>query len=76
MDGLRIESKFMRSIVSKLVKKAIAKKTGYKVDIQINALSVDVTDGRTYIHVNADAQINNDEFKKFVKIIESEEDEL
>lgn len=74
MDVLRIEGKLMKTIVSKLVKTAIAKKTGYKVDIQINSLSINVADEKTNIHVNADAQINNNEFKKFVRLIESEEE--
>ena len=54
MDELKIKSGFMRGVVSKLVEKAIHKKFGYKVDIQINDVDVVVTDGKAHIHLNAD----------------------
>lgn len=69
MDELKIKSGFMRGIVSKLVAKAIHKKFGYKVDIQINDIDVVVTDGKARVHLNADGEIDSNEFKKFTKFI-------
>lgn len=70
MDELKIKSVFMRGVVSKLVEKAIHKKFGYKVDIQINDVDVVVTDGKAHIHLNADGEIDSNEFKKFTKFID------
>lgn len=69
MDELKIKSGFMRGIASKLVAKAIHKKFGYKVDIQINDIDVVVTDGKAHVHLNADGEIDSNEFKKFTKFI-------
>jgi hypothetical protein len=70
VDELKIKSGFMRGVVSKLVEKAIHKKFGYKVDIQINDIDVVVTDGKAHIHLNADGEIDSNEFKKFTKFID------
>lgn len=36
MDEMKIGSKFMKTLVAKLVKRTVKKKTGYDVDIQLN----------------------------------------
>ena len=74
MDELRISTKFMRGIVSKLLSKMLYKKLGYKIDIQLNDINVKVDEGVTRIHLNADAEMENNEFKKFLKFVENEED--
>ena len=48
---------------------AIAKKTGYKVDIRLNELDVKVIDGEANIATNLEVKINNDEFMKIIKTI-------
>ena len=71
MDALKLNlsTKFMKGIVTKLIAKAIYKKFGYKVDIQLNEIGIEVTGGKAYIHLDADAEINNDELVKIVKSI-------
>lgn len=71
MDELKmnLSSKFMRGIVTKIISKAIYKKTGYKVEIDLNNINVEVVNGKAYIHVDADAAIDNDELMKIVKNI-------
>lgn len=64
---LRLTTKFMRGIVSKLLAKMIYKKTGYKVDIQINDLDINVIDGETKISTNVEAKIDSKEFMKIIK---------
>lgn len=73
MDELKITSKFMRAVLSKLIKVAIYKKFGYKIDIQINEINVTSNDGNTHVHLNVDGDIDSDTFKKFTKIIESDD---
>lgn len=64
---LRLTTKFMRGIFSKLLAKMIYKKTGYKVDIQINDLDINVIDGETKISTNVEAKIDSKEFMKIIK---------
>ena len=59
----------MRGVISKLLGVMINKKLGYKVDIQLNDLQITSIEGRTHIHVNADAEIDENEFKKITKVI-------
>lgn len=67
---LRLSTRFMRNLVSKLIAKAIYKKFGYKVDIQLNDLDISVIDGETNINTNVEVKINNSEFMKIMKSIE------
>ena len=43
MDELKmnLSSKFMRGIVTKIISKAVYKKTGYKVEIDLNNINVE-----------------------------------
>lgn len=71
MDELKLNlsSKFMRGIVTKLIAKAIYKKTGYKIDVELNSINVEVVDGKAHIHADVDAEIDNNELKKIVSAI-------
>lgn len=64
---LRLTTKFMRNIVSKILAKMIYKKTGYKVDIQLNDLDISVVDGETKLNANVEAKIDSKEFMKIIK---------
>ena len=66
---LKLSTKFMRGIVAKLIAKMIYKKTGYKVDIQLNELDISVVDGDTRISANVEAKLSSNEFVKIVKSI-------
>ena len=71
MDELKLNlsSKLMRGIVTKLISKAVYKKTGYKIGIELNNINVEVINGKAHIHVNANAEIDNDELMKIVRTI-------
>ena len=71
MDELKLNlsSKFMRGIVTKLIAKAIYKKTGYKIGVELNSINVEVVNGKTHIHADVDAEIDNEELMKIVKTI-------
>jgi hypothetical protein len=64
---VKLSTKFMRNIVSKLIAKAIYKKYGYKIDIQLNDLDISVIDGDTTINTNVEVKLDNKEFMKIVK---------
>lgn len=66
---LKLSTKFMRGIASKLIAKAISKKLGCKVDIQLNDLDISVVDGETKINTNVELKMDSDEFMKLMKSI-------
>lgn len=67
--NMKLSTKFMRGIVSKLISKAIYKKIGYKVDIQLNDLDISMLNGETKILTNVEVKVNSDEFMKIMKTI-------
>lgn len=71
MDEMKVKltTKFMRNIVSKLIAKAIYKKYGYKVNIQLNDLDISVIDGDTKLTTNVEVTLDNKEFMKIVKSV-------
>lgn len=66
---LKVSTMFMRNLVAKLIARAIGKKFGCKVNIQLNDLDVSVIDGETNISTNVELKMESKEFVKFVKSI-------
>ena len=66
---LKLSTKFMRNIVSKLLSKMIYKKTGYKVDVYLNDLDIEVVDGDATVGANVELKVNSNEFMKIMKSI-------
>lgn len=66
---LKLSTKFMRGIVSKLIAKAVYKKYGYKIDIQLKELDINVIDGDATINTNVEVKVSSDEFMKIIKDI-------
>lgn len=71
MDEMRIKlgTNFMKGIVSKLISRYIFKKTGYKVNVQINGLDFRAVDGDTTVKLNMEVKLKSNEFNKLVKSI-------
>lgn len=69
MDEMRIVSKFTSGIISKAIKMIIRKKTGYNIDIQLNEAITTISDGKTHLHLNVDAELNKDELMSILKSI-------
>ena len=71
MDELRmrLSTKFMKNIVSKIISKSIYKKTGYKVNVQLNKIDIEMVDGKIFLHADVDGEIENEEFMKIIKSI-------
>ena len=66
---LKLSTKFMRSIVAKLIAKFIYMKTGYKVDIQLNDLDVRFIDGETTVSTNIEVKMDSKEFGKVIRTL-------
>ena len=69
MDEMKIGSKFTTSIISKLVALTIRKKFGYDVKLNLNEVDATVTDGKTHVHLDVDAELEKDELMKILKSI-------
>lgn len=69
MDEVKIVSKFTRGVISKLIKAVLHKKLGYNVDIQLNEVNATITDGKTHVHLDADAELDKDELVRILKSI-------
>lgn len=67
---LKLSTKFMGGIVAKSISKAIYKKLGYKIDIKLNDLDVDIINGEITIHTNVEVKLDSDEFLKIMKGID------
>lgn len=66
---LKLSTKFMKSMVANLISKTLFKKLGYDIDILLNEIEVENVDGKIFIHINADAEVDNSEFVKILKSI-------
>ena len=69
MDEMKIVSKFTTNMISKLVKMVLRKKLGYNIDIQVNEIKTTITDGKTHVHLDVDAELEKDELVKILKKI-------
>lgn len=69
MDEVKIKTKLMKNILSRLISTLIRKKTGYKVKVQLNDIDVVINDSTAHIHLDVEGDINIDEFKKISQVI-------
>ena len=69
MDELKmsLSTKFMKGIVTKIISKAILKKTGYNINIQLNEIKLETVGGKVCLHADVDAEINNEDFINIIK---------
>lgn len=69
MDELKLilSTRFMKGLVAKMIAKAIKKKTGYDITIQLNEIVVGTVDGKVCVHANVDAEIETEDFVQIVK---------
>lgn len=66
---MKIESKFITGIVSKIAKKVVRDKLGYYIDIQLNGLRTTVIDDKTHVHLDVDLELTKEELNKLLKSI-------
>lgn len=66
---MKIESKFITGIVSKIAKKVVRDKLGYNIDIQLNGLRTTVIEDKTHVHLDVDLELTKEELNKLLKSI-------
>lgn len=65
---LKLSTKFMRGIIAKLISKAIFKSFGFKPEIQLNEIDIELKEGKLHFHINVDGEMDE---KSFVKIVQA-----
>lgn len=72
MDEMRIKlhSRVMRGIVSKLISNAIQKSTGHKPNIRIKELGIETVDKRIAFNINIEGDISEAVLYKIDQLIE------
>lgn len=75
MDEMRIKlsTKLLRGLVSKLISKAVYKNIGVRPDINVRDIDLDMREGKTYFHIDVDGSIGNEVILKLNNLIDSEE---
>lgn len=68
-DEMRICTSFMRGIVSKVISMTLKKRTGCDVAVQLNNLGTTLKDGKARIHLDIDAELDQEELMKLIAII-------
>lgn len=69
MDEMNIVSKFTTGLISKIARTVIKKKLGYEIGIKLNELRITNTDGKTHLHLSADAELSKEEILKLISDI-------
>lgn len=72
MDEMRIKlgTKFMRNLVSRIIAKAVYKQCGVKVDIKLNELDICTIGGDTTAKLNIEAKMRSDEFYQIMQSVD------
>ena len=66
---MKIESKFVRGIASRFIRKAMRNRLGYDVDVQLNGFRTTVIDEKTHVHLDIDLELSKEELDKLMKSI-------
>lgn len=66
---IKISTKIMRNLIAKLISKIVYKKLGYKIDIQLNDLDINLNNGNVTVKLNAEANLKYDELIKIINSV-------
>ena len=69
MDEMKIESKFMRGLASRFIRKAVRDKTGLDMDIQLNGFRTTIIDDKTHVHLDVDLELTKEQLSELTKSI-------
>lgn len=66
---MKIESKFMRGIASKIIRKVMRNKVGCNVEVQLNGFRTTILEDKTHVHLDIDLELTKEELNKLLKNI-------
>ena len=67
MDEMKIRTTFMKKLIASIVKKALFKKSGCEIDIQLDDISITFDGDKAIAHISANAEMNKNELTKLIK---------
>lgn len=67
MDELNIVTGFTRTIISKMLRKFLRKKTGADIDARFNVIKVNIVNDKAYVHIDLEAEMSKNELTKLLK---------
>lgn len=68
MDIMKIESKFMTGLIGKVIEKALKRKTGRDIRVQLNELGVqNITDDVISSKINLEVRMSKKELSKLLE---------
>lgn len=60
-------SKMMKGIIAKFMEKKIYEKVGYKINIRLNDVQINMIDGEIKSHLDVDLNMNKSEFTRLME---------
>lgn len=68
MDEMKIKSKFLTGIISKLLGRKLKKKLGCDIDIRLNEIGLTCDDGKVHAHLDLDCDAEKGVFERILKV--------
>lgn len=74
MDEMKIKlsTRFMRNMVAKIISKVIFKKFGFKPELRINELDLEMIDGKMRFHIDVDGEMDRNSFLKISQMVDKD----
>lgn len=70
MDEVKIKSKFLTALLSKLIRSVLRKKLGGDIDLRLNEVLATVVDGQVQVHLDADCKIKQSDITRLLNGLE------
>lgn len=69
LDEMRIASRFLTNLVSKVINVVLRKKLGYDINIKLNEVRAINNDEKLKVHLDVDCELSRDELNKILESI-------
>ena len=74
MDEMKIKlsTRLMRNMIAKIISKAIFKKFGFKPELRINEIEIEMIDGKMRFHIDVDGETDKNLFLKITQMVDKD----
>lgn len=69
LDEMRIASRFLTNLVSKVINVVLRKKLGYDINIKLNEVRAINNDEKLKVHLDVDCELSRDELNKILETV-------
>lgn len=67
MDEMKLTSKLMRGVASKIIRKVIKKTFGFDIELVLNNFYISYDDENASVHIDANAKMNRENLETILK---------